>query len=184
MNVGIISMRYAKAFIAFASENGVEDIVYKEVDALSRNFMVEPTLRKTLDNPVLQSEEKFSLVCNAAGAKVSQEFISFIKLVLGRKREKHLQSICLMYIDLYRKQKNITLGKLTTAWPVSKETEDRMKQMVIGETHGTVEFETKVDPEIEGGFIFEIGTYRLDASIATQFRRVKQQFIEKNRRIV
>jgi F-type H+-transporting ATPase subunit delta len=37
---------------------------------------------------------------------------------------------------------------------------------------------------LEGGFIFEIGTYRLDASVASQIRRVKQQFIEKNRRIV
>ncbi|MBP6223046.1 MAG: F0F1 ATP synthase subunit delta, partial [Phocaeicola sp.] len=33
-------------------------------------------------------------------------------------------------------------------------------------------------------FIFEIGTYRLDASVANQIKRVKQQFIAKNRRIV
>ena len=37
---------------------------------------------------------------------------------------------------------------------------------------------------LEGGFIFEIGTYRLDASVANQIKRVKQQFIAKNRRIV
>ena len=51
-------------------------------------------------------------------------------------------------------------------------------------THGTVEFKTKIDPKLEGGFIFEIGTYRLDASVANQIKRVKQQFIAKNRRIV
>ena len=39
-------------------------------------------------------------------------------------------------------------------------------------------------PKLEGGFIFEIGTYRLDASVANQIKRVKQQFIAKNRRIV
>jgi F-type H+-transporting ATPase subunit delta len=29
-----------------------------------------------------------------------------------------------------------------------------------------------------------VGTYRLDASVASQMRRIKRQFIEKNRRIV
>ena len=45
-------------------------------------------------------------------------------------------------------------------------------------------FLEKVDPSIEGGFIFDINDFRLDASIATQLKRVKQQFIDKNRRIV
>ena len=47
-----------------------------------------------------------------------------------------------------------------------------------------MELETVVDPSIEGGFVFDINDYRLDASIATQLKRVKQQFIDKNRRIV
>jgi F-type H+-transporting ATPase subunit delta len=41
-----------------------------------------------------------------------------------------------------------------------------------------------VDPKILGGFIFEIDDYRLDASVATQFEKIKKQFIEKNKRIV
>ena len=40
------------------------------------------------------------------------------------------------------------------------------------------------NPSIEGGFIFDINDFRLDASIATQLKKVKQQFIDKNRRIV
>ena len=48
----------------------------------------------------------------------------------------------------------------------------------------TVEFNTKVDPDIIGGGILEIGYWRIDASIAGQLKRVKKQFIEKNRRIV
>ena len=47
-----------------------------------------------------------------------------------------------------------------------------------------MELQTDVDPSIEGGFVFDINDFRLDASIATQLKRVKQQFIDKNRRIV
>lgn len=184
MDVGIISMRYAKALLEYAKEKKVEDKIYKEMQTLSQSFALIPELRFTLDNPVLRQKEKLSLIRNAAGGNVCEEFERFIELLLHARREKHLQSMSLMYIDLYRKLRNITIGKLITAYPVDKLTEDRMKRMVIKKTHGDVEFQTKVEPTIEGGFIFEVDTYRLDASVATQFRRVKQQFIEKNRRIV
>ena len=35
-----------------------------------------------------------------------------------------------------------------------------------------------------GGFIFDIDGYRMDASVASQLKSVRRQFIEKNRRIV
>jgi F-type H+-transporting ATPase subunit delta len=47
-----------------------------------------------------------------------------------------------------------------------------------------MELNVLVNPEIEGGFIFDVNDYRLDASVATQLKRMKQQFIDKNRRIV
>ena len=34
-----------------------------------------------------------------------------------------------------------------------------------------MELQTDVDPSIEGGFIFDINDFRLDASIATQLKR-------------
>ena len=89
-----------------------------------------------------------------------------------------------MYLDLYRKLKHIGVGKLITAVPVDKETEDRIRSAAAHILHAPMELETVVDPSIEGGFIFDINDYRLDASIATQLKRVKQQFIDKNRRIV
>ncbi len=184
MDVGIISMRYAKALLEYAVEGKVEDEIYREMLTLSHSFMAVPELRVVLDNPVLAVKEKLSLIRSAAGIKVCEEFVRFVKLVLHEKRESYLQSMSLMYVDLYRKKKNITIGRLITACPVREEEIARMRSMVHKQTHGKVEFETRVDPAIEGGFIFEVDTYRLDASVATQLRRVKQQFIEKNRRIV
>ena len=70
------------------------------------------------------------------------------------------------------------------AVPVNKETEHRIRSTAAHILHSKMELETVVDPTIEGGFIFDINDYRLDASIATQLKRVKQQFIDKNRRIV
>lgn len=185
MYIGAISMRYAKALLAYADENGVEDKVYEEAKTLADSFAQVPELRPTLENPVLPAETKLKLVCEAAGGTgVSKEMKRFIGLVLEERREKFLQFIIMSYIGLYQKQKNISIGKITTVCPVAEEVVDRIRALVVEKTHGTVEFKTKLDPGLEGGFIFEIGTYRLDASVANQIKRVKKQFIAKNRRIV
>lgn len=52
MDIGIISMRYAKALLAYAREHKAERVVYKELKALSQSFETHPALKKTLDNPV------------------------------------------------------------------------------------------------------------------------------------
>ena len=66
-----------------------------------------------------------------------------------------------------------------------EETQERLKRIILHFYRGrTVEFETKVDPAIIGGGILGMGYWRVDASVAGQLKKVKQQFIEKNRRIV
>ena len=117
-------------------------------------------------------------------APASREFARFMTLVLKNRRENFLQYICLSFLDLYRKDKHIGVGKLITAVPVSQEVRERIHDSASSLLHASMELQTEVDPSIEGGFIFDINDFRLDASIATQLKKVKQQFIDKNRRIV
>ena len=124
MEVGILSMRYAKAIIEYAQEKGLEDRLYQEFLTLSHSFCEQPGLREALDNPVITTKEKLALVCTAADGdgKSTREFVRFITLVLRNRREGYLQFISLMYLDLYRKLKHIGTGKLITAVPVDAKT--------------------------------------------------------------
>ena len=155
-------MRYAKALMAYAEERGAEERLYHELVTLAHSFRTVKGFCAVLDNPIVSVNEKFNLICTAADGdhKPSEEFIRFIRLVL------------------------IGVGKLITAVPVDKATEERIRQTAAHILHAYMELETVVDPSIEGGFVFDINDYRLDASIATQLKKVKQQFIDKNRRIV
>lgn len=186
MDIGTISVRYAKALIAYAKEEGVEDILFREIETLSRNFTAYPQLRNALDNPVLKAKDKQDLIIAAAvgSAEPSPAFVRFIRLVLSGRRELYLQFMCLTYMALYYKLKHIAVGRLITAVPIDDETKKRIREVASTAVHAKMKLQTHVDPSIEGGFIFDINDYRLDASVATQLKRVKQQFIEKNKRIV
>ena len=177
-------MRYARSLLMFANEAGVAAKVYQEALTLHKSFIQVAELRRAMELPVISRSDKIRVLVQAAGGEITMQMKKFLELVLNEKREKFLIGINQAFIDLYRKQEKIRVGKLTTAVPIAPEEVDRIRQIVVQSAGGTAEFATKVDPSIEGGFIFEINTYRLNASVADQMRRIKQQFIEKNRRIV
>lgn len=172
MELGVISVRYARALMKSATELKQEDKVYKEMQVLVQSYFQVPELRFTIDNPMLAQDKKQGLLETACGTDVSDLTKRFIALVLKEGRESTLQFMAASYITLYRQQKNITRGKLITATPVSPDTETKMKQMVVGKTRGTVEFNTEIDPDIIGGFILEYDTYRMDASVKTKLNTV------------
>lgn len=184
MNTGVVSMRFAKALIAYAKANGKEGQVYEEMKTLATYYTDVPDLRRAIENPVLDADKKLDLLCEAAGGKnVSDELKRFFKLVLDRRREKFLQFMAWSYIDLYREDKNILMGKLITAVP-SKRLVQHLADFVRKQTQSKLELDTEIDPNIIGGYVIEVAGYRLDASVANQLKRVKQQFIARNRRIV
>lgn len=172
MELGVISVRYARALMKSATELKQEDKVYEEMQVLAQSYIQVPELRFTIDNPMLAQDKKQTLLETACGTEVSDLTKRFIALVLKEGRESTLQFMAASYITLYRQQKNITRGRLITATPVSPDVEAKMKQMVVSKTRGTVEFNTEIDPDIIGGFILEYDTYRMDASVKTKLNTV------------
>jgi F-type H+-transporting ATPase subunit delta len=168
-------MRYARALLKSATDQKQEDAVYQEMMTVVKSYLDVPALRHTIDNPMLSKDQKEALLIVAAGEKPCQLTKAFIALVLKEDRENVMQFMANSYITLYRKQKNVIRGKLTTAARVSVETEQKMRQMVESKTNGTVEFETEVDPDIIGGFILEYDTFRMDASVKSKLNTILTQ---------
>jgi len=172
MDIGVISMRYARALLKSATDAKLEDTVYLDMMALAKSYVDVPALRQTIDNPMLSKDKKEALLTVAAGTQPSALTKAFIALVLKEDRENMIQFMANSYVTLYRKQKNVIRGKLTTAARVSADTEQKMRQMVQSKSNGTVEFETEVNPDIIGGFILEYDTFRMDASVKSKLNNI------------
>jgi len=172
MDIGVISVRYARALLKSATDAGIEEAVYTEMQTLAKSYVEVPQLRLTIDNPMLSKDKKEALLTTAVGNKPSTLTKTFIQLVLKEDRESVMQFIANSYVTLYRQQKNVIRGRLITAAAVTSATEQKMRQMVESKTNGTVEFETEVNPDIIGGFILEYDTYRMDASVKTKLNSI------------
>ena len=172
MDIGVISVRYARALLKSATEKKVGDLVYKDMLTLSESYVRVPQLRFTIDNPMLSKDKKKLLILTACGAEQQALTERFIDIVLSEDRESILQFMANSYITLYRQKKNVIRGRLITATAVSQATEQNMRQMVESRTNGTVEFESEVDPDIIGGFILEYDTFRMDSSVKTKLKSI------------
>ena len=91
MDLGVISVRYARALLKSATDMKQEDAVYKEMLVLSQSYLQVPALRSTIDNPMLDKDKKNALLEVACGGQVSDLTQRFLQLVLNEGRESTLQ---------------------------------------------------------------------------------------------
>ena len=119
MDIGVISVRYARALLKSATDAKIETAVYQEMQTMAKTYVEVPQLRQTIDNPMLSKDTKLALLLTAAGAEPSELTKAFLQLVLKEDRENVMQFIANSYVTLYRQQKNVIRGRLITAAAVS-----------------------------------------------------------------
>ena len=75
---------------------------------------------------------------------------------------------------------------LITATSLSGQVARRVKSIVEEHSREASEvlLEETVNPDIMGGFIFQLDDLRLDLSVSHEFEIIKNHFIDKNKRIV
>lgn len=174
MDIGTLSTRYAKALLQYATKKHQEDNVYKDMDSMLHAFLHIPSLRHTLNNPVIKDEDKIQLLLHSAGTEQSVCTKDFIALIVSKKRTDIISFMANSYLNQYRKYKNITIGRLTTAYEMDAENVKRLQEIVEQRCKGQVTFTVQKDESLKGGFILEYDTYRLDASLKEQLHRIRK----------
>lgn len=80
------------------------------------------------------------------------------------------------FISLYKLHNKIISANVITAVAVEKSTRDKIIELVKKNTDFDVELEEKVNLEIIGGSIINIGDYQLDNSVKTQLKNLKKNY--------
>lgn len=180
MDNGLIPRRYAKALYKFALEHGSTEKVYEEMKEVIQNYESNPDLQKTLSNPFVSSKDKAELLKSAAGAKVENDYLGFIQLVIKMKREDMMREMAYAYRDLYREANKISQVKITTAIELPDSENKKLQKMVAGAfPERKLEFSSAIDPALIGGFMVDVDDFRMDASISNEIEQLRLNLISK-----
>lgn len=82
------------------------------------------------------------------------------------------------------KPRNIHFAKVVVAYKPSEELGAKLVSVAENLLHGKVIMEEKTDPGLIGGVIMEVDGYRYDASVKTALKTVRENFRERNKRII
>ncbi|MBR5300911.1 MAG: ATP synthase F1 subunit delta [Bacteroidales bacterium] len=184
MNAGIVASRYAKALLKFVQETGNGEKVYAQVSVLAFRMHEVMQLRDYIQkHHEIDVAKKLQLLEAALGEPLAMEICRFTNLVIARHRSEFFLRMLISFLVLYREAHNIKVGRLITACQ-AEGLKERMEQLLHEKTGAEVLLEQKIDPEILGGFVFELDDWRMDASVAGQFRKIKAKLIDNTKRIV
>ena len=150
--------RYARAFFKYTEEKGRSPEVARQVKLL-------------LDDP------------DAAARSLEPEIERLTALLISHGRLEYAARIFRSYLGLYYASRGIKMATLTTAAP-APELVKTLSDTIGASVGCRVILDAKVDPQLIGGFVFEIDDRMVDASVKRQIETIRRQFIEKNRRIV
>lgn len=186
MNRAIVITRYATALVKYVCETGHGDIVCSEAEVLMRALHDVPDLHRMIEaaGDVVSGFEKKKLLQSALGNRMSPELSRFLSLLNRNGRMALVSDILRDFVDIYHKGIGICRAHLTTVAEPSERLLQRLKALVKQKTGDDVIIEVSVDPGLIGGFVFDMDDYLLDASVKRQLDLIREQFIERNRRIV
>lgn len=172
-----LATRYAKALLDLAVEKGQLEEVYADMQWFKAVCKSNPDFVNLLRSPIITADVKKKIIDAITAGKLNELTTAFMKLLTTKGRESNLPEISLAFIDAYKINKNIHTVKLTTATPVT----DAMKEAIVNQVKNSagfenIELEEKVDADLIGGFVLQIGDKLVDASVAYDLKAIAKQF--------
>jgi F-type H+-transporting ATPase subunit delta len=171
-----VASRYAKSLIDLAQEQNVLEPVKQDIELFIKTVKENPLLRAVLANPIIGLDKKAGILSELFTGKVNQMLLNYFKIVVNKGRSEILYATAKEFINEYNKRKNIVKATVTSAAPLSDKNKKQIEDLVKEVTKGDVVLETKVDPELIGGYILKVGDRQYDASIASSMRKLKKEF--------
>ena len=172
-----VAKSYAKALFELARERNQVDAVSKELAAIGAVMAQQPAVVQFLSRPwVAPAAKRGAALDIATRLGLSPLTRDFLALIAARNRADYLTAIAAAYRALDDDAQGRVRVKLRTAQALSdaerEQLSARLARMLDGKK---LVLEERVDSELLGGFVAEVGSRILDGSLDTQLERMRDR---------
>ena len=173
-----VSRRYGKALFKVASKENSEQVIYDEISSLLDLFKSNDIFTKLFLSPLLSSKSQSKLVNNLFSntdkkkINVSKNVLAFLKLLAKNGRLKILLGSLYSFQNLIKSMHQEININLTTAFPISEDNVNKIKNILFKKTDKKINIISNVDKNIIGGMILQSGSSLIDASIRNKILKL------------
>ena len=164
---------YAEALFEVGRDKGTLDALQQQLseftDAVDRN----QELQVFFFSPYLSSEEKVEGLKRAiTGAE--PELINFLELLVDKQRMPEIFRIRRQLDQLWKQENRRIDVTVTSAVTLEPSVVEKVGEEIERQTGQKVELASRVDDEIIGGIVLQVGNMVLDASIRSRLEKLRK----------
>jgi len=171
-----VAKRYAKSLLGLSREMNVLDAVGNDMKLLSAVCDENREFTQLLNNPIINSDKKLSILKKVFEGKMNKLSITFFELITGKTREANIEAIAKEFINQYKEEKGIQTAVITSAIGLDDRLRKEVYDVIKKSANSEIELVEKVDKDLIGGFVLRMGDKQFDASIASELRRLAKEF--------
>ena len=165
---------YAHALFEVASENDVIDDVREQVGQFADELDQNRDLQLFLFSPYFSSQEKKDGIGKIVEG-ADERFLNFLELLAERHRMPAIFRIRRAYDTLWRQENRLLPVTVTSAVELDEGLVEGVGKRIEEQTGKKVELTSRVDPDVLGGLVLQVGNMVLDASIRNRLEQLRKQ---------
>lgn len=171
---GGMAQRYALALYDYADEKSVLPEVLDQVRALRKLIAESAPLREFLADQSLDSRQAgqgLEAVLNAQG--FSETLKRFVAVIARNRRVARVDEILGAVLALDAKRRGETIAEVRSAQPLTAGQRSALQTRLAEAGYARVSMIERVEPELIGGLVVQIGAKLFDTSIRGRLTRIQ-----------
>ena len=167
---------YGNSLYSLAKENGVENEILEQLNAIGEGFGENAALFAELDAPQVGAGEKMALI-DRIFEGCHPYLINTLKLLTESRRASAVGYMAKQYRAAYNKDKGISEVTAISAVPLSPENEEKLVLKLKKLLGGEIALTNKVDPSILGGVVIRTEGLQIDGGLRSRLDEIKKEIV-------
>jgi F-type H+-transporting ATPase subunit delta len=164
---------YAGALFEVAKEKGKLDPIREQLAQFADAVEANRELQVFFFSPYFSSAEKIDGAKRAIDG-ADPEFINFLELLIEKQRMPEIFRIRRQFEELWKHENRRIDVTVTSAVELDPTVVDKIGEEIQRQTGQEVELASRVDEEILGGVVLQVGNMVLDASIRNRLEKLRK----------
>jgi len=174
-----IARVYARSMLGLAERRGAAETLLQELRELATGLESSPELREFLGSPFIDQERKGEAIEKLLRGSASDLLVDSLQVVNRKRRLGLIPAIAVVYRQEFEKAHDVEAVNAVTAVPLTPAMRDRVAAAAEAFTGKRVRLEERVDPDLIGGLVLEVGDQKLDSSVSADLKRLHQAMLER-----
>ncbi|HET7484854.1 MAG TPA: ATP synthase F1 subunit delta [Solirubrobacterales bacterium] len=164
---------YAEALFEVAREKGKLDAIRDELGQFADALDGDRELQVFFFSPYFSSAEKAAGLQRAVSG-ANQELLNFLELLIEKGRMPEVFRIRRQLDELWKHENRRIDVTVTSAVELDRAAVEKVGEEIERQTGQKVELASRVDGEILGGIVLQVGNMVLDASIRARLEKLRK----------